>query len=85
MPLTTVTGGGLVAGAFGQPEPTTQVQLLRAICIAGKRVEPGHMALPKQLASMLIGANKAVRVAAPAITTPAPEQDKPAPTRVRKE
>jgi hypothetical protein len=72
MALTTQTAGGLVAGAFGQPEPTMAVMLNKAICIAGVRVEPGRMTLPKQLAVMLIGANKAERVAndPPAVAPP---------------
>jgi hypothetical protein len=87
MPLT--TDSGLVAGAFVQPpEPTTTVRLLRAIFVAGKRVEPGVMALPKALASMLIGANKAERVPeakpAPVIQPPVVEEVR-APRAQRKE
>lgn len=79
MALTTENSGGLVAGAFGRPEPTMSVRLLKAICIAGNRVEPGVMDLPKQLATMLIGSNKAERVAA--VAKPAPE---PPPAEVKR-
>jgi hypothetical protein len=87
MSLTTETAGGLVAGAFGQSsEPATTVRLLRAIFVAGKRVEPGVMALPKTLAAMLIGANKAERVPEARPTPqPAPVEEVRAPRAQRKE
>lgn len=81
MPLTTQSAGGIVAGSTAQGEPTVWVRLTRAICIAGARVEPGPAEVPKALASLLVGANKAERM-----EQPKPEQKpaEPEPEPVRR-
>jgi hypothetical protein len=71
--LSMQSAGVLVAGAPGSPEQTITVRLLRPICIAGERVEPQVLALPKHLATMLIGANKAERAAAVVAEVKPPE------------
>lgn len=63
--------------------PTRNVRLLRAICIAGKRVEPGtDLTLAAWLAMQLVGSGQAVLVAEaapPADEQPAGEPKPPAP------
>lgn len=76
MPVT-VDNSGLVAGVVQPAFKTTRIKLGRAICIGGKRIEPGTtIDVDRQLAAMLIGANKAER--APEETPkPAPVQTAP--------
>jgi hypothetical protein len=61
MPLTSENTAGLVAGAAPQKPTALKVRLLKAICVGGKRIEPGVVEVDKAFAAFLVGANKAVR------------------------
>ncbi len=77
MPATTQSAAALVSGQRSPMQEPIEVLLLRAICIGGKRIEPGVLQVERSLAAQLIGARKAERIepkAAQAVETPPPAE-----------
>lgn len=71
MAVTTQSAQGLVPGAKPQQQEPVKVRLLRAICVAGARMEPEcEIDVDRATAAMLIGSGKAARVVAPATEAP---------------